>query len=106
ALLVGIMEFGMEDLWVRTQAAITEAGGDITKEFELHVECMVLFHASRPELAWTALNEIRSLDADSRDVYIQRRERQHRLMDEILNKGCNAALLATAHLRRASTRIV
>ena len=60
ALLVGIMEFGMEDLWVRTQAAITEAGGDITKEFELYVECMVLFHASRPELAWTALNEIRS----------------------------------------------
>jgi len=106
ALLVGIMEFGMEDLWVRTQAAITEAGGDITKEFELYVECMVLFHASRPELAWTALNEIRSLDAESRDLYIQRRDRQHRMLDEIINNGCNAGLFTTAYPRQASTAII
>src|SRR5699024_2312445 len=106
ALLVGIMQFGMEDLWARTQAAVAEARGDITREFELYVECMVLFHASRPELASTALNEIRSLDIESRKLHIQRRDRQHRMLDEIINNGCETGLFATAYPRQASTAII
>lgn len=106
ALLVGVMESGMEDLWERTRLAVDEAAGDTQSEFELYVECMVLFHASRPGLASTALNEIRALQSEARNEHIQRRDRQHRLLEQIIEKGCADGTFHTGYPRQATTAII
>lgn len=106
ALLVGIMEFAMDDLWVRTQMAIDEADGSVEQEFEAFVECMVLFHASRPALASAALTEIRSLDEVARAAHIERRDRQHRVLDDILRKGLIEEVFRTSYPFQASTAII
>jgi AcrR family transcriptional regulator len=106
ALLESIMKTGMEDLWERTCLAVEEADGDIRGEFERYVECMVLFHASRPGLAAMALNEIRSLNDEAREAHIERRDRQHRLLEKIIHSGCEAGMFHTPYPRQATTAII
>lgn len=106
ALLEGIMKAGMEDLWERTSIAVKEAEGDTQREFELYIECMVLFHASRTGLAATALNEIRSLHDEARQAHIERRDRQHRLLEQIIYHGCDEGIFQTPYPRQATTAII
>lgn len=106
ALLAAIMEFAMENLRQRTCLAIKDANGSTQREFAFYVECMVLFHATYPPLASTAQNEIRSLALDARDLHIQRRDRQHRVLEEIIEKGCKEGVFTTAYPRQATTAII
>lgn len=106
ALLVGIMEYAMEDLWQRTVSAVEEANGMPHQELDRYVECMVLFHASEPALASTALTEIRSLSPEARRVHIERRDRQHAMLDDILERGGSEGAFATPYPRPASTAII
>lgn len=106
ALLVGIMEYAMEDLWQRTVSAVSEAEEEPLEELDRYVECMVLFHASEPALASTALTEIRSLNPEAREVHIQRRDRQHAMLDGILERGKSEGVFITPYRRQASTAII
>lgn len=106
SILVSIMEFAMEDLWDRTKLAIAEANGSAKQGLDRYVECMVLFHASRPALAATSLNEIRSLDSEARKNHIQRRDRQHRALDEVIDRGLEEQIFKTPYPRQASTAII
>lgn len=106
ALLVAIMEFAMDNLWERTQLAVEEANGSTQQEFDGYVECMVLFHASHPALASAALNEIRSLNDEARRQHIERRDRQHWRLDEIIQKGLNDGTFGTSYPRQAATAII
>ncbi len=105
-LLHHIMEAGMEDLWTRTTLAMKEADGQTRHEFELYVECLVLYHASHPGIASTALNEIRSLHDEARRQHIQRRDRQHRLLEHIIETGCAHGSFRTSYPRQAATAII
>lgn len=105
-LLVSIMEYAMEDLWERTRLAVEEAKGVTQREFELYVECMVLFHASHPALASTSQNEIRSLSVSARKKHVQKRDRQHRALEEIVGRGCEEGIFGTIYPRQATTAII
>lgn len=106
ALLMRLMEYAMEDLWVRTQRALAEVNGSVRLELDRYVECMVLFHASQPALASIALTEIRSLNTEARKRHIQRRDRQHRALDRIVEQGCTEGIFGTPYPRQASTAII
>lgn len=90
ALLVSVMEHAMEDLWQRSVAAAAEAGDDPVDQLAAQVECLVLYHARRQDLAFIAWSEIRSLTGEHLVAHLGRRDRQQRVFDEILETGVAA----------------
>jgi AcrR family transcriptional regulator len=106
SLLVGICERAMVDLWERSEAALVEAGDDVLRRLDLLVECLVLFHAHRRSLAFIAATEIRSLDPGARAAHIAARDRQQRLMDDVLAAGVATGAFTTPYPRQTSRAIV
>ncbi|MEV6796661.1 TetR/AcrR family transcriptional regulator [Streptomyces sp. NPDC051320] len=105
-LLVAIVSHAMDDLWERSTAALEEVGSDVRRRLDLLVECLVLFHAHRRELAFIAYSEIRSLAGEVRDTYIGARDRQQRLMDQVLQDGVERKEFTTEYPREVSRAIV
>jgi AcrR family transcriptional regulator len=105
-LLVAIVSHAVDDLWERSTAALEEAGADVRRRLDLLVECLVLFHAYRRDLAFIAYSEIRSLAGEVRDTYIGARDRQQRLMDQVLQDGVARKAFTTEYPREVSRAIV
>jgi AcrR family transcriptional regulator len=106
ALLVALMSHAMSDLWIRSQLAIEEAGTMLPRQFDLLVECLILFHARRRELAFIAFSEIRSLNEAARTKHIAARDRQQRLLDSIIQQGAETGIFTTHYPREASTAVI
>ncbi|MFC5900915.1 TetR/AcrR family transcriptional regulator [Streptomyces zhihengii] len=106
ALLVAIVSHAMDDLWQRSLAALEEAGDDAARRLDLLVECLVLFHAHRRDLAFIASSEIRSLTGQARTTYIGARDRQQRLMDGVIEDGVARKVFTTAYPRDVSRAVV
>lgn len=106
ALLVAIVSHAMDDLWARSLAALQEAGDDVGRRLDLLVECLVLFHAHRRDLAFIASGEIRSLTGAARAAHIGARDRQQRLMDQVIEDGTARGLFTTAYPRDAGRAVV
>ncbi|WP_051441915.1 TetR/AcrR family transcriptional regulator [Arthrobacter sp. H14] len=106
ALLVGIVELAMKDLLSRSEAAVADAGSSVEERFRLVVECLLLFHAYRSELAFIAASEIRSLEGGSRPRHIAQRDRQQRMVDEIVVAGVAEGVFSTPHAIDASRAVV
>lgn len=87
ALIVAIMDAAMNELRERSLGAMAEAGDDPRAQLDLHMECLVLFHAHRRELALLASTELRSLDPQERDHHIAARDAQERMLVDILSRG-------------------
>ncbi|MFD4324871.1 TetR/AcrR family transcriptional regulator [Nocardioides sp. NPDC058538] len=105
-LLVAICETAMADLWERSRSALAQAGDDVVRRLDLLTECLVLFHAHRPELAFIAANELRSLQADARETHIAARDRQQRLMDDVVVTGTEQGVFSTPYPRDVSRAVV
>lgn len=106
ALLVAIVELGLGELRVRSEAALAEAGDDVDDQLRLMVECLVLFHAHRQEIAFIAASEIRSLEGAARASNIASRDGQQRLMDDIVAAGIASGSFRTPDPRVTSRAIV
>lgn len=106
ALLVALMSHAMSDLWRRSEQALAEAGDSVSRRFDLLIECMVLFHARRRELAFIAFSEIRSLDAEARAEHIAARDRQQRLIEDVVRDGARGGEFATPFPREVSTALI
>lgn len=87
AILVDIMRFAMDDLYARSTAAIAEAGASVEHQARAAIECLVLFHVHRADLAFLAASEIRSLQTTARSEHLARRDRQQRLLVELVDRG-------------------
>ena len=61
-MLTTILDLRMEDLLWRSRAAQDEGGGDPVRRFELLIECLVLYHTYRRDLAFMGASEMRNLD--------------------------------------------
>ncbi len=105
-VLVEVMTFAMEDLWKRSMAALAEAGGDVLRQLDLLVECLVLYHAHRRDLAFLAASEIRSLQEDAKTTHIGRRDRQQRLMDTTVEYGAAQGIFVAEDPRSVSRALV
>ncbi|KFF60264.1 TetR family transcriptional regulator [Cryobacterium sp. MLB-32] len=106
ALLVSIVRFAMRDLLERCESALAEAGPSIEERFRLLIQCLVLFHAHRSDLAFIAASEIRSLEGEARSEHIASRDRQQRMVDEIIDAGVAEGVFGTEYPREASLAIV
>ena len=106
ALLVAVMEHAMEDLWWRSRAAAELAGPRPMDQLAAQVECLVLYHARRQELAFIAWSEIRSLTGDQRSAHVGRRDRQQRVFDTILEAGTRDGSFSTPWPAETSRGIV
>ena len=106
AMLVSLVEIAMADLYGRSIAALEEAGESVEAKFRSHIECLVLFHAHRGELAFIAASEIRALEPEARARHIASRDRQQRLLDEIVEEGVRARLFRTQSPRHASRALI
>lgn len=106
ALLVAIVHKAMEDLLARSQAALAEAGSSVEARFAALIECLVLFHAHRSKLAFISASEIRSLEGESREAHIAARDRQQRILDDIVSQGAAEGIFATKFPKHSSRAIV
>jgi AcrR family transcriptional regulator len=106
AMLVELMRLAMTDLHDRSLQAEADAGDDVTRRFDHHVECLVLFHAHRGDLAYVAANEIRALEPEERAAHIARRDRQQRLLDDIVAEGVAEGRMAVPAVRDTSRAVV
>lgn len=106
AMLVDLMAVAMTELYERSLAALAEAGGDVLARLQLHVECLVLFHAHRQQLAFLAAAEIRGLEPAARATHIAARDRQQRILDVIVDEGSRAGLFHVANTRVTSRAVV
>ncbi|WP_338751830.1 TetR/AcrR family transcriptional regulator [Janibacter alittae] len=106
ALLVAVMSHAMSDLWPRSQGAVAEAGPSVARQFGLLIECLVLFHAHRKNLAFIASSELRSLEPAAHAEQIAARDRQHRLMDSIVEQGVETGIFSTPYPKDVSTAVI
>jgi AcrR family transcriptional regulator len=105
AILDRLDREAMEELWERSQAALAEGGDSLVNRFDRLVECLVLFHAYRSELAFISFSEIRSLDGQARQDHIAARNNQQRLLNEILDEGHAAGDFHVPYPRDAARAI-
>lgn len=106
AMLVELMHRAMEELYTRSSLADAEAGDSITERLRLHIQCLVLFHAHRSELAFIAASEIRSLEGDARTAHIAARDRQQSILDRIIEDGVRSGVFTSENPGDTSRAIV
>ncbi|MGO4384296.1 TetR/AcrR family transcriptional regulator [Specibacter sp. RAF43] len=106
AMLVSLMEIAMADLYRRSMAALEEAGESVEARFRSIIECFVLFHAYRGELAFISASEIRALEPEARARHIASRDRQQRVLEEIVEEGVRVGYFRTESPRDASRAVI
>lgn len=106
AVLVALAEHAMDDLWWRSEAAAAQAGPDPVARLAAQVECLVLYHARRQDMAFIAWSEIRSLEGEHLAAHLARRDRQQRVVDEILADGAAEGTFSTDWPHGTSIAIV
>ncbi|WLP88869.1 TetR/AcrR family transcriptional regulator [Gordonia sp. NB41Y] len=105
SLLQGLLERTMTDLLARSEKAIEEAGPEPINRFDAVVESLLRFHMYRREQAFVGSTEIRSLDDDYRPTYIGYRDRQQRMVDEIVFAGVGEGVFATEYPKDAARAV-
>ena len=105
AILAEIDRLAMEDLWQRSIAALADGPQTPLARFDRLVECLLLFHAHQSALAFIAFSEIRALQGQHRRAHIAARDRQQKLLDEVLEECVADGTFATEHPRDASRAI-
>lgn len=106
AMLVKLMEIAMADLYDRSVTALEGAGASLEARLRSHIECLVLFHAYRGDLAFIAASEIRALEPGARARHIASRDRQQRILDSIVEEGVETGLFLAESPRDTSRALV
>lgn len=105
SLLQGLLERTMTDLLTRSEQAVTEAGPEPVDQFDAVVESLLRFHMYRREQAFVGSTEIRSLDSSYKQTYIGLRDRQQRMVDEIVFAGVDAGEFRTRYPKDAARAV-
>lgn len=105
SMLQALLELTMTDLLSRSEAAIIEAGPEPVDRFNAVVENLLRFHMYRQEQAFVGSTEIRSLDDDFRPGYIGYRDRQQRMVDEVVFAGVASGDFTTEHPKDAARAV-
>ena len=105
SLLPGLLERTMTDLLTRSEQAVTEAGPEPVDQFDAVVESLLRFHMYRREQAFVGSTEIRSLDSSYKQTYIGLRDRQQRMVDEIVFAGVDAGDFRTRYPKDAARAV-
>lgn len=105
-MLLTILDLAMEDLLSRSRAAKDEAGGDPVRAFARLVECLVLFHCHRRDLAFIGSSEMRSLEHANRVRITSQRTAQQRLIDAEVDAAVRSGRFGVSFPRDAARAVV
>lgn len=105
AILNKLDQVAMEELWERSRSAIAEGGESVLGRFDNLVECLVLFHAYRSELAFISFSEIRSLEGAAREEHVAARNRQQSLLNVLLDEGAATGQFVSPYPRESARAI-
>jgi AcrR family transcriptional regulator len=105
-MLTTILDLRMEDLLWRSRAAQDEGGGDPVRRFELLIECLVLYHTYRRDLAFMGASEMRNLDPGNRRRLVALRGEQQRMVDEAVDEAVASGRFTTPYPRDAARAVV
>jgi AcrR family transcriptional regulator len=105
SLLQGLLELTMLDLVARCEQAVAEAGAKPVAQFDAVVESLLRFHMFRQEQAFIGSTEIRSIDDGYRDTYVGLRDRQQRIVDDIIAAGVAGGDFTTTAAKGAGRAI-
>jgi len=105
-MLLAILDLAMEDLLSRSRAAKDEAGGDPVRAFARLVECLVLFHCHRRDLAFIGSSEMRSLEHANRVRITSQRTAQQRLIDAEVDAAVRSGRFGVSFPRDAARAVV
>lgn len=86
-VLFDLMMAVMDELLERSRAALASDPDGPAQQFDALVESLLRFHMFRRLEAFVASSEIRSLQADNRERYVERRDEQQRMLDRIVIAG-------------------
>ncbi|GAB3082461.1 TetR/AcrR family transcriptional regulator [Corynebacterium aquatimens] len=95
-MLVALMEYSMDVVDSRIDAALEEAGDDVVQQLVNLTESACLIMAYYRELTYLD-SEIRSLEEDNMRRYAQRRDRSEELMRGIVKEGCEQGIFHTRY---------
>ncbi len=105
SLLQGLLDRTRMDLLARSEQAVAEAGPEPVDQFDAVVESLLRFHMYRREQAFVGSTEIRSLDSSYKQTYIGLRDRQQRMVDEIVFAGVEAGDFRTSYPKDAARAV-
>jgi len=105
-ILVGLMDAVMDDLFHATEEAVAAAGDGPADQLRAAVRAHVRFHTERREESFIGNTELRSLDLTHRARMVDKRDRQQRLFDRAVIRGCDLGAFRTAYPLEASRAIV
>ena len=86
ALLVALLMRSIDDLVERCVLAETEASEDPAQRLSQLVRCIVLYVANRREMSFID-SEIRSLEPENRNSYVEKRDRLERMVTRVVTDG-------------------
>lgn len=104
-MLVGVLDVTMDDLLWRSQAARSEGSGDPVRAFALLIECLVLYHCYRSDLAFIGASEMRSLEPENRARIVALRVAQQRMVDMEVDAAVEAGSFRVSHAHDASRAV-
>jgi AcrR family transcriptional regulator len=96
----------MDDLIAETEESLQLAGDDPLARFDAVVVAHVRFHCERIEESFIGNSELRSLSRSARRRVIEKRDRQQRLFDDVIEDGTRAGLFDLDWPREASRALV
>ena len=91
AILVGLLDIGMDIVVGHVEAALSEAGDDPVRRLSAVVEAIVLYMARHRDLAFLD-SERRSLTPEYLAHYLERRDYIDRTLSEAIQDGCAAGV--------------
>jgi AcrR family transcriptional regulator len=105
-ILFDLMSRTMDDLVGQTERALADAGRDPAVQLRAIVQTHVLFHTERRAESFVGNSELRSLGEARSRAIIEKRDRQQRLFDEVVEKGVRTGLFATPYPLDTSRALV
>ena len=104
-MLVGVLDVAMDDLLWRSEAARDEGNGDPVRSFALLIECLVLYHCYRSDLAFIGASEMRSLEPANRTRIAGLRTAQQRMVDVEVDAAVESGAFDVSHAHDAARAV-
>jgi AcrR family transcriptional regulator len=106
AMLVSLLEYGMEDMTRRIEVALAEADDDPGERLSALVYATVLFMTYRWKIGFLMVSELRGLEPESRDWYQSVNAAQEDLVIETVRVGSDSGDFLTRHPRDAGRAVL
>lgn len=105
-VLQEIMVQVLSDVISLTRTALLAAGRDPAAQLSALVRAWVIFHADRRAEAQIGASEMRSLDEAGRKIVVMLRDEQERMFLDVIQRGVDEGVFATAYPREATRAII